>query len=168
MTLPGNPNRVIGVYPHPKGGFQVCMVKDGQKIAEYRKSETAAQNRAAYWREAFGDSSGSDAGGVVGAPLPSGKAPREVVAYWEQKLREAAELVMESRGGEEAIAAANAVAKLAAVGVKIAEATPPGAGSQESEGPEIGPDVNVKKMSKTQLLELAEQLSQGALKKADV
>ena len=167
MTLPGEPNRVIGVYPHPEGGYQICLMRNGQKHSEFRRSKNAAENRADYWRSVFGSGSGSNGDMELVPPPSGGKAPREVVAYWEQKLREAAELVMTNNGSKEAIDAAKAVAQLATVGVKIAEATPPGSGGGgEDEDIDVG-GADLKKMSKSQLVEMAERLSQGALKKSD-
>lgn len=109
-------DRVLGVWKHKHHGWEIAFVHRGRKRSEYRISENEALKRKEYWEQ------------TIKTETELGSQPsvaEHTVDFWERRLRDCADYVIDTNGAEDALATAKAVAALAAVGMKVASHRPP-------------------------------------------
>jgi hypothetical protein len=94
----------IGLWRHPKGGFEIKFQQGGKKQSEYRKDEKEARLRADYWKA------------VLGAPHESDSD--HPVYYWERMLRNAAELLLKHPRNKDVAAACRSIASMATAAMR--------------------------------------------------
>lgn len=116
-------DRLIGMWVHPEGGWEICYYQDGGKHSEYRRSETLARQRAAQLKHI-----------LEGTPLEPDEHP---VIYWEKKLREAADHILANPDNETALDLGKVLAQMATAGLRAAAFYPAPNVQSSPDGPPV-------------------------------
>ena len=101
----------IGLWRHPKGGWEIRYQLNGKKQSEYRKDKHEAELRAEYWKAT-----------LSGPPQESEE--EHPVYYWERILRRVAELALANPNNKEIAATCRSLASAAQAAMRTAKYIP--------------------------------------------
>jgi hypothetical protein len=104
-------DRLIGMWVHPVGGWEICYYKDGKKHSEYRKDKKEAELRAEFWKASL----------TPPSETPADEDYVHPVIYWERKLRDVVEMMLSQPGDRELAATCRAIAAAATAAMRSAK-----------------------------------------------
>lgn len=105
-------DRLVGVWRHPQGGWEIKYQKDGKKHSEYRQDEAEARLRAEFWKTSL---------------ETPGDTPDEYVhpvTYWDTMLRRFAEMLVANPSDRDISMACRAIASAAQAAMRTAKYIP--------------------------------------------
>lgn len=105
-------DRLIGIWKHPQGGWEIKYSLNGKHHSEYRRDEREAKLRGSFWKETLANKDGND----LGVEHP--------VLYWDRKAREAADLAIKNPGDKDIQATCKSLAQLISAGLRCARYFP--------------------------------------------
>ena len=105
-------DRLLGVWKHSVGGWEIKYQQGGKKFSEYRKDETEARLRGDYWKA------------TLESPQEQDDSYEHPVIYWERKLRQITELMLAEPHNKELSATCRAMASAATAAMRTAKYIP--------------------------------------------
>jgi hypothetical protein len=123
-------DRLIGVWRHPQGGWEIKYQKDGKKHSEYRQDEAEARLRAAFWKES------------LETPGEQDEEYVHPVTYWDLMLRRFAEMLVANPSDRDLSAACRAIASAAQAAMRTAKYIPAPKQNAAPDGPPVAGDVS--------------------------
>lgn len=133
-------DRLIGVWRHPQGGWEIKFQKDGKKQSEYRQDEAEARLRGDFWKSSLEN------------PQAVPDEYVHPVTYWDTMLRRFAEMLVASPQDRDLSASCRAIASAAQAAMRTAKYIP---APRQNAAPDASPiEGDVSAMTTAQMEKL--------------